>query len=317
MRSHKQSSKHAGLWALTALMATMAFAGCISDPGGSSSLYVKDALTDDVDAVHVTFTKAQVMPEGGGWDTVYEGRQTIELLSLSAADAKEQLDSFDLAPGNYDGLRIAVSEVEITHKDGTTELLNVFGNVVAISDEFTVGAEGIDILVDFDLEAGVDLEAGTYTPVVKNVQTSADDADGDGLSDFEDTDDDDDGRDDAEDDDIDGDGDDDRPDQEYVTLEEMCGAERDDEIAEAHEEHAEELEDAQEDYDEVMNDPESSEEERAEAQAEYDEEVAEADEELQEELAEIEEEHQECLTGDEDEDDDSEEEDDESDEDDI
>ncbi len=305
---------------LSLALTAAAFAGCMD--ASNSTLYVKDALTDDVAEVHVTFTKAQVKPLDGTWTTVFDGKTTIELLSLSAADAKSALAGFDLAPGEYEGLRIAVSEVTIVDHDGNEQLLNVFGNIVSVSEGFTVGADGIDILVDFDLEAGVDLAAGTYTPVVKDVQTSDDDSDGDGQNDVDDTDDDNDGRDDAEDDDDDGDGEDDRPRQHYAdNIADLCAAERDEELAEAEEELNESLAEAIEERDEDYAEAESlngteRDEAIAEADAEYEEETAEAYAEFDEELADIADEHADCLEDiDDEEDDDEDSDDDESDED--
>ncbi len=312
---------------LTIAMASVALAGCMSG-AAASTLYVKDALTDDVAEVHVTFTKAQVKPLGGAWVTVFDGKESIELLSLSSADAKASLAAFDLAPGQYEGLRIAVSEVMVVGHDGNETLLNVFGNIVSIADDFTVGADGIDILVDFDLEQGVDLEAGTYTPVVKNVQTSDDDHDGDGIHDVDDVDDDDDGVEDNEDDDRDGDGEDDKPRQHHgKDNAELCAAERDEELAEADEELDESLADAAEERDQAYADAEERrqktmtsanatpdeklaaqdvyEADIAEADAEYEAEVAEAHAEHEEEVEEAEEEHAECLTDGDDADDDS------------
>ncbi len=280
---------------LTACLATAALSGCV---GGAqaSSLYVKDALTDDVAEVHVTFTKAQVKAESGAWTTVFDGKQTIELLSLSAADAREKLASFDLEPGAYQALRVVVSEVRVVDHGGEVSMLNVFGNIVTIADDFVVGADGIDILVDFDLEAGVNLEAGTYTPVVKDIQTSDDDADLDGLDDVADTDDDNDDLEDDRDDDVDGDGEDDQPSQHHAaSMGELCAAERDEELAEAREELDEELAEAQEDLDEVMSDANATDAERAVAHREYDEEIAEARADFDEETREADEEYAECL----------------------
>lgn len=316
MRAKPHQRKSAGLWALTATLAFVALSGCIGGAQATSSLYVKDALTDEVDAVHVTFTKAQAKPVEGSWMNVFEGKETIELLSLSAPDAKEKLAGFDLPPGEYEGLRIAVSEVEITHLDGSKELLNVYGNVVSVSDDFTVGSDGIDILVDFDLDAGVDLEAGTYTPVVKTVQTSDDDSDGDGENDVDDVDDDNDGETDDKDDDRDGDGEDDEPRQHHGNITTICAAERDEELAQAQQDLDEELAEAEADFDEEVAEAAadrdaklanaSTDAERDEAWADYnetvddaqrdlDESTVDAREEYDESVEEAREEHSDCL----------------------
>ncbi len=306
----------------TAVLAIAALAGCVGGVEANSHLYVKDALTDDVAEVHVTFTSAQLKPVDGAWQTVFDGKQTIDLLALSSADAKEALADMSLAPGQYEGLRFAVSEVEVIDHDGNSRLLNVFGNLVQVADDFTVGAEGIDILVDFDLESGVDLEAGTYTPVVKDVQTSDDDSDGDGQNDVDDIDDDNDGETDDVDDDDDGDGEDDQPRQFYAADRAgLCANERDEEIVEAGEERNESIEEAaaerQEAYDEAEERREANllngnattaqaqyEEDIAEADEEYEAAVAEADAEYAEEVEEADEEHAECLSDDDDHDED-------------
>lgn len=282
---------------MTAALAAVALSGCAGGAQDSSNLFVKDALTDDVSAVHVTFTKAQAKAADGGWITVFEGKETIELLSLSAADAKERLASFTLAPGQYESLRIAVSEVEITYLNGTKDLLNVFGNVVLVADDFTVGADGIDILVDFDLEAGVDLDAGTYTPVVARVQTSDDDHDGDGMDDVDDVDDDADGLRDDEDDDEDGNGEDDEPWQQHAGSEETtCELGRDEELADANMERDEELAEAAAERDDVLEDANSTQQDRDDAWILYNATAEQVGAEHELEVTEAEKEYGECLT---------------------
>lgn len=199
--------------ALGLLLASAALTGCIADTAraGTGTLYVKDAPTDELSAVHVTFTKAQVRANGSAvWTTVFEGERTIELLSLRASTAKEGLADLSLPEGEYDELRIAVGHVRIVDKNGAERSLNVTGNVVTIGEDFRIDAEeALDMVVDFDLDSGIDLENATYTPRVKDVQRSSDDADGDGIHDVDDADDDNDGVEDADDDDRDGDGKDD------------------------------------------------------------------------------------------------------------
>lgn len=178
--------------AVSAALALVALAGCFaSDDAAASSLYVKDALTDDAAEVHVTFTQAQVLPaEAADWVTVYEGERTIDLLALAAPEAKDKLADLDLQPGAYAGLRIAAAEATVVLHNGTSVDLVVEGNMISLSEGFEVSRDGgLQILVDFDLERSVDLEAGTYAQTVKELRTSAQDIDGDGVPDFDDTDD--------------------------------------------------------------------------------------------------------------------------------
>lgn len=156
-------------------LAAAALSGCVGQNASAAplgTLYVKDA-PDDVKAVKVTFTLAQVQRDNGTWLTVFEGKDTIDLMAFSGAQAKAKLADFHIAAGHYQKLRIAVSEVRVTQLDGTERLLNVFGNVVTIASDFTVDpTNGVQILVDFDLDQGLDLAAGTFTPKVLKIQVA-------------------------------------------------------------------------------------------------------------------------------------------------
>lgn len=168
-----------------------ALSGCVQTArAGGSSLYVKDAPIDDAKSVFVTFTRAQVLPENSStWITVFEGKRTIDLRALNASDASAKLSDFDLQPGTYAKLRVAVSDVRIVFKNGTEEALHVKGNVVTVAEHFAVAKDGIiKLLVDFDLAKGIDIENGTYTPKVQKVRAVADDSNHDGKVDFNDTD---------------------------------------------------------------------------------------------------------------------------------
>lgn len=185
-------------------------AGCLSQDASASSgeIYVKDALTDEAAEVHVTFTKAEVLAaDGGPWVTVFEGEESIELLSLSNSTAKAKLAEFDIDAGEYKHLRITVADVTVVDHNGTEQEITVFGNLVTIAHDLEFDADDDNrVLVDFDLESGLDLAAGEYAPVVGDVQDAKSDADGDGEVDIDDADDDGDGTEDAEDADRDGDG---------------------------------------------------------------------------------------------------------------
>lgn len=192
-------------------------AGCLSGDASASSgeIYVKDALTDEAAEVHVTFTKAEVLPDQASeWVPVYEGEQTIELLSLSGSDDRAKLSGFEIDPGEYTRLRLTIQNVTVEHKNGTTQDLAVFGNVVTVGQDLTYEpGEELSVTLDFDLDRAVNLTSGEYVPVVGDVQRSDVDSDQDGQPDFVDTDDDGDGIEDAEDEDRDGDGQPDLPEQ--------------------------------------------------------------------------------------------------------
>lgn len=292
MRSTHKTSIPA---ALVAALALATLAGCMGS-AGASSIYVKDGPTDELREVHVTFTKAQVQSASGSWDTVFDGKETIDLLALSDAGARERLASFNIPDGEYLGLRIFVSEVRIVALDGSETQLNVFGNIVQIAESFTVGPDGIDILVDFDLDAGLDLADGTYTPVVRDIQTSDDDSDNDGEDDVKDRDDDEDGQEDDKDEDSDGDADSDEPEQSHFeNVAELCATEAEEERSEAVAERDEDLAEATAERDAVLANSSSTPAQRSAANATFQKESAEIEADYQEDLAEADDESRECL----------------------
>ncbi len=204
--------------ASAAAMVAVALSGCIGGAQATSGyLYVKDAPTDELSAVHITFTQAEVYSAVTNWTMLFDGEKTVELLSLNASDARALLGEFEISPGSYEQLRITISDVNVTDKNGTSFDLVVLGNMVTAAQHFQVPGAGepFSILVDFGLDEGIDLENRTYTPFVAAIQTSDQDTDGDGTNDVEDTDDDGDGIEDALDDDRDGDNVTDAPQQEH------------------------------------------------------------------------------------------------------
>jgi hypothetical protein len=197
--------------------------GCLAGDAeaASGSIYVKDAVTDDAAAVNVTFTDAEVLPANeNAWVSVYEGEQTVDLLSLSGSTDKAELTGLEIEPGEYDRLRLTLANATVTYENGTEEHPPVFGNVVEVGEDLSYEAGGeLDVVVDFDLERGLRAadeangSASEYVPVVGDVQRSDVDTDEDGVPDIEDPDDDGDGVPDAEDGDRDGDGQPDAPPQ--------------------------------------------------------------------------------------------------------
>lgn len=204
-------------WSLIAglMLVAVPLTGCVTQDAQAStgSVYVKDAVADDAAEVHVTFTKVEVLPaQANEWAPVYEGEKTIELLSLSDSDAKAELANFEIEPGEYDRLRLTIDNATVTYENGTEEELVVYGNVVTVGQNLSYEAGGeLDVLLDFDLDRGVNASSGEYVPVIADAQRSDVDTDDDGVPDINDTDDDGDGVEDAEDDDRDGDGQPDAP----------------------------------------------------------------------------------------------------------
>lgn len=159
------------------LLIGAAVAGCLgqdAEAAASGELYVKDELTDEAAEVHITFNKAEVLPaRGQGWTTVYEGEQSFEMLSLSGPDDKAKLADFELQPGEYLQLRITITNVTVVDHEGNETSYVSFGNVVTIAHGLTVSPGGdFEVLVDFDLEQGVNLANQEYVPVIGFAQTT-------------------------------------------------------------------------------------------------------------------------------------------------
>ena len=68
---------------------------------------------------------------------------------------------------------MAGSEGRVNQLDGTEKRPNVVGNVVTVASDITVDpTKGVQVLVDFDLEHGLNLAAGTFTPKVQKLQVA-------------------------------------------------------------------------------------------------------------------------------------------------
>jgi hypothetical protein len=172
-----------GVSALVLLLGA-ALAGCLvqDSEAASGELYVKDNLTDEASEVYITFSKAEVLPaQAQAWETVFEGEETFEMLSLSGPNDKAKLSAFELQPGHYLHLRITITNVTVVYHDGNESYYPAFGNVVTIGHDLRVEPRGnFEVLVDFDLESGVDLAAKEYIPVIGYAQTTERGRDGTG-----------------------------------------------------------------------------------------------------------------------------------------
>lgn len=176
--------------AIAAALTAVALSGCIVDVEPFASIYVKDDITDDYAEVHVTYTSVAALPEGASaWVVVYEGERTIELLALNASTAREKLADLQIAPGPYEGLRIAVSAVEAVDHNGTSHALTVVGDYLQIAEEFEIREDRfLSLLVDYDLDRSVDATNLTFAAEALSFKRSDRDSNGNGISDFDDPD---------------------------------------------------------------------------------------------------------------------------------
>src|SRR3989344_5163267 len=99
---------------------------------------VKDAAADmgAVTSVKITVDSVKVHSETEGWVTVSSSQKTYDLLQLKAQGKQELLADVQLKDGNYDQLRLDISNVIVTDASGSHEAklpsgeLKVNGNLV-------------------------------------------------------------------------------------------------------------------------------------------------------------------------------------------
>jgi hypothetical protein len=100
----------------------LACSGAGSDGGaGSVGLFITDAPSDDFEAVNATVEKIELLGGPRGAATIFEGRETFDLLALR--DASEILSFTGEVPaGRYQKIRMRLAEggLELVSDDGST-----------------------------------------------------------------------------------------------------------------------------------------------------------------------------------------------------
>lgn len=167
---------------LSALVLATAFAGCTASEGGSMSIYVKDAPTDEFDEIHVVFTQVRVHAAGSGnesdenateagWITIFENAtgQDIDLLAASG-DSAAFLGEADLDAGKYTQIRIIVQRAYGVDSEGNETEFTVSSGTVKVVGNFEVGGgEETQVTIDFDLDRSIKEQGNgnwRMTPVV-------------------------------------------------------------------------------------------------------------------------------------------------------
>lgn len=161
------------------LLVGPAFSGCLAGDGGSgtAAFYVKDAPSDDFAHVNVTFTKVSVhaaegdedgnetddgdggAPDssGDGWETVFEGERTVDLLDYNASEARALLGVGELEAGTYNQVVIHVSSAHGIHADdGSQENFTVTTGWVKLTRAWTVQENATThVTADIDLDRSI------------------------------------------------------------------------------------------------------------------------------------------------------------------
>jgi hypothetical protein len=140
---------------IVSLVALALLAGCAGDNGaGSASIYVKDAVTDDFDEVHVVFTEVRVHAAGNdSWMLVWQNQTGADVDLLAASgDLAVFLGEAELAAGRYTQVRINATEA-YGIKDNETIPITLTNPSLKVVRSFEIeDGEETRIVLDFDLE---------------------------------------------------------------------------------------------------------------------------------------------------------------------
>lgn len=158
---------------------------CSGDGGGSDTGIIQVNLTDapidmtTVEKVEVTITDVIVypgnddMPEVNGGPIVLLTRpETFDLLTLTDG-ATTLLASGEVPAGDYNRIRLEVTDATLTYKDGTEEPLKIESGKVDVPIRFHVGADETSaVTLDFDAAASVMVnETASDTLILRPVVT--------------------------------------------------------------------------------------------------------------------------------------------------
>lgn len=163
--------RHTALVSLAALVC-LAFSACGGGASGSAvpaapgtsslKIYVTDAPFpgDLVESATVTIKQVQVREAGGGWQDVFDGSETIDLVPLRGGVSALLVDA-SLDPGTYNEVRLIVEAGEVTLDEkafvaGDSHVFNSANGGL----HFPSGAQtGIKVKVDNDITVVTELSA--------------------------------------------------------------------------------------------------------------------------------------------------------------
>jgi len=166
--------------AVIAIMA-MVLGGCtaqaVSGQTGTVEVRVTDApAKEDVTGVNVTVTSVEIHQAGlaegdeSGWiPMTLSVETTFDLLKIKGLEGV--LATGELAAARYTQIRMEVSKVEVSFKDGKAETAELPGGKIRFVQPFTVAAGQTTVLLfDFDAAQSVDIAGNgkvMFKPVIK------------------------------------------------------------------------------------------------------------------------------------------------------
>jgi hypothetical protein len=135
---------------------------------GTLNLRLSDAPVDNLASVFITFSGVALHTAGGTKEIVFDKPKTLDLLALQSGRTATLLDGQVLAAGNYQWIRLDLSEeagdLYVVDDTGAEHPLTVSSGAqtgLKLVRGFTVLANGTtDFTIDFDLRKSVKLPTG-------------------------------------------------------------------------------------------------------------------------------------------------------------
>jgi hypothetical protein len=166
----RTSMKH--IFLLIALLALSACSAPQGENTGTMVVTVTDAAADmgSVTSIMVTIDSVMVHSEADGWTTVSSDAKTVDLLELKAQNANSLVALVNLSAGDYNQMRLDISDVVVTDAQGEHEAKLPSGEL-KVNTNFTIG-NGTTTAASFDFIAHESLHVtgnGRYilAPVVQ------------------------------------------------------------------------------------------------------------------------------------------------------
>ncbi len=134
------------------LLAFLQFS-CSTKSTANFELYLTDAPAPALQHVYVTLTGIYLRSEDRQtWtDNLLSEPKTIDLIKLRGRE--EKLAALELPPGEYSGIKLSVSKIEIVTAERTMTITLEPPYVVTIPCHFTIAAQGAtSVTLDFDAE---------------------------------------------------------------------------------------------------------------------------------------------------------------------
>ncbi len=131
------------------------FGACSSDKTGNFRLYLTDKPIVDAEKILVNISEIRVQKTGEAFLTIWQGRQTFDLLALKAKEQK--IVDIQLEEGDYTQIRLIVDSGSII-VNGQNYGMEVPSSEVKIPVVFSISEAGAtEIVLDFDAENSIEV----------------------------------------------------------------------------------------------------------------------------------------------------------------